>query len=67
MDLGSDLRSNFGFGSGSDLRSNITGSANSLHTIHFRINTGGPRIVQIQTVRFHYSAVNFLVPKYSIL
>ena len=24
--------------------------------------TGGPRIVRIQTVRFHYSAENFLVP-----
>ena len=33
MDLGSDLRSNFGFGSGSDLRSNITGSANSLYMV----------------------------------
>ena len=29
--------------------------------------TGVPRIARIQTVRFHYSAVNFLVPKYSIL
>ena len=25
---------------------------------------GGPRKVQIQTVGFHYSAVNFLVPKF---
>ena len=31
------------------------------------LNTGGPRIVWIQTVRFYYSSVNFLVPKYSIL
>ena len=29
--------------------------------------TGGPRIARIQIVRFHYSAVNLLVPKYSIL
>ena len=29
--------------------------------------TGCPRILRIQTVRFHYSMVNFLVPKYSIL
>ena len=33
----------------------------------FRHSTGGPRIVRIQTVQFHYSAVNILVPKYSIL
>ena len=30
-----------------------------LETIKF---TGGPRIEWIQTVRFHYSMVNFLVP-----
>ena len=27
-----------------------------------KLNTGGPRIVRIQTVRFYYSAENFLVP-----
>ena len=26
-------------------------------------NAGGPQIVWIQTVRIHYSAINFLVPK----
>ena len=26
-------------------------------------NTWGPRIVWIQTVRIHYSAINFLIPK----
>ena len=30
-------------------------------------STGGPRIVGIQSVRFHYSEVNFLVPKYATL
>ena len=29
-----------------------------------KLNTGGPQIVWIQTVRFHYCAVNFLVPKF---
>ena len=30
-------------------------------------HTVSPRIAWIQTVRFHYSAINFLVPKGSIL
>ena len=29
--------------------------------------TGSPRIVGIQTVRFHHSVVNFFFPKYSML
>ena len=31
------------------------------------LNTGGPRIARIRIVRLHYSAVNFLFPKDSIL
>ena len=27
------------------------------------VSTGGPRIVRIQTVRFHYSTIKILVPK----
>ena len=33
--------------------------------IYARNGTGGPRIARIRTVRFHYSAVLFLVQKYS--
>ena len=32
-----------------------------------QVHTAGPRIVHIQTVRFHYSVVNILVQKDSIL
>ena len=34
---------------------------------HKKLTTVSPRIVRIKTVRFHYSAINFLVLKYSIL
>ncbi len=30
--------------------------------LHGIIGTGGPQIVRIQTVQFHYRVVNFLVP-----
>ena len=40
---------------------NLKSIFNLLHT------TEGPRIVRIQTVRFHYSAINFLVKRGSIL
>ena len=33
----------------------------------YYLSTVAPRIVRIQTVRFHYSVIIFLVPKYSIL
>ena len=40
---------------------------NALQKLCIVCTTGGPRIVRIQKVRFHYSVVNFLVSKYSIL
>ena len=38
-----------------------------LYVVSLKEKYGGPRIARIQTVWFHYIAVNFLVSKYSIL